>query len=605
MGRGIFPVLAFLFLLPQARAACRIELGPRCTFTQASRLEIPDEAFQLRFSPGTTELDLGGIDRILETAEARPELDYTECLARLDGHSISRISTPPDSFDSCTVAAEGLMAAARAARAALRGRIARYSRQAYARGALPFREPAGTCNPPLPRRAREGMLRLLESCTDFVPRFALDLAVLSQLQARMFGRTPSCRQAVAKGYARLLLDAQLDAAQCVKFPAPCETRRRQVAVALSYLSAAGLTEPFMGPLQRELAANSCTITDWNLLNQSMSALFDYTRDALACRQPEVGESIPYQGRNAGGSVVSYLLTRTGAASYRATLNLNFVLPGTSPPVPVPPIARRALETRVRDCFRQVSGGPLGLGTARIDLALHDPAAREAGPAPPAHTVFVDESVPRMDSSTWRSDIPCSTLIHETLHILGLPDEYVETASGHRMRADGSVERVRTDAPEDSREYDCRAIGPRDSLMHYHTVAFDSYWPKELRSCVCPGTDGACIMAARAAGPGSSGCERGRLERQETATLPPGWRTAGRDVPAPGGNTRVYLDRPRPSLLYPAQFRAIVWPGCRDRNATYWACQRDSQRTSVARLGDGRCSVGKPAACVNGGVEWVQ
>jgi hypothetical protein len=62
---------------------------------------------------------------------------------------------------------------------------------------------------------------------------------------------------------------------------------------------------------------------------------------------------------------------------------------------------------------------------------------------------------------------------------------------------------------------------------------------------------------------------------------------------------------RSSLLLPAQFRAIVFPGCRNVNRTYYDCASEAYTTSRGNYGSGGCSLGLPPQCSQGGDAWLQ
>lgn len=61
---------------------------------------------------------------------------------------------------------------------------------------------------------------------------------------------------------------------------------------------------------------------------------------------------------------------------------------------------------------------------------------------------------------------------------------------------------------------------------------------------------------------------------------------------------VLGQRVRPSILYPAQFRAITAPGCQTENRTYYACAANAYRSS-----QGGCS-NPPPECSGNRTDWV-
>jgi hypothetical protein len=57
------------------------------------------------------------------------------------------------------------------------------------------------------------------------------------------------------------------------------------------------------------------------------------------------------------------------------------------------------------------------------------------------------------------------------------------------------------------------------------------------------------------------------------------------------------------LLYPAEFRTIVFPGCRAKNAVFYDCAQYSTWQAGA-IHPRSCTVGRPAACSHESTDWV-
>ena len=173
------------------------------------------------------------------------------------------------------------------------------------------------------------------------------------------------------------------------------------------------------------------------------------------------------------------------------------------------------ETKARECYKEATPylrGPNGEFLV-LKLAKDDPGM----PKPPPSEIAIADSGKRADSEDWNSDIDCPTILHETMHLLGLVDEYRETWIGAKV--DKKTGRVsHTEESADKPIDDCRALGPRDSLMFHQDDAYDAAGMTKILG--------------------------------------------------------IFSRTPkRPSLLYPAEFNSIVAPGCASVNKTYFACSR--------------------------------
>lgn len=152
---------------------------------------------------------------------------------------------------------------------------------------------------------------------------------------------------------------------------------------------------------------------------------------------------------------------------------------------------------------------------------------------------------RSSSNDWQSNINCASITHEIMHLLGLVDEYPEVSFGYSVNPEtGAIEDSETHSGQTGAS--CRRLGPYNSLMSHHGVA---------------------------------------LEEAEATLFP--WET-------------------RRSLLYPAQFRSIVRPGCFDENKVFYLCARESVRESRNNFGEG-CSRTLPPECRVSGPseEWLR
>ncbi|MGK5088500.1 hypothetical protein WDW86_13155 [Bdellovibrionota bacterium FG-2] len=108
--------------------------------------------------------------------------------------------------------------------------------------------------------------------------------------------------------------------------------------------------------------------------------------------------------------------------------------------------------RVRPKLRGLHGEHLKIALARTRPGL--PAAEESAIKINKHWFF------RSDSTEWKNHPGCPLIVHETLHLLGLVDEYAET-------------KIKILGPDTLKHlaYDCRSIGPIKSVMNNQILAY--------------------------------------------------------------------------------------------------------------------------------------
>jgi hypothetical protein len=175
------------------------------------------------------------------------------------------------------------------------------------------------------------------------------------------------------------------------------------------------------------------------------------------------------------------------------------------------------------CIRSLMAIGISALSSRTDRAASLPNLANEVPTPAERVIRIKKEWGyRANSANWKSHSACSLMMHESMHLLSLVDEYIETARTKPVVVNGKkVNRL---------EYNCRAAGPDDSLMSDQTSAT---WHSGLD-----------------------------------------WFS------------RLFNRDGRPSLLAPTQFRAITEPGCVDRNPIYYGCGINAYLTSASHGGTG-------------------
>lgn len=261
--------------------------------------------------------------------------------------------------------------------------------------------------------------------------------------------------------------------------------------------------------------------------------------------------------------------------------------------------------KLADCFRYVSKSLLGPSGERLELKLSE------DPQVPGESIPVGGSGHRADAHKYSSRIDCPTMIHETLHLLGLVDEYKENKLGYVRDRDSGEKRLVADG-SGRNAFDCRTYGPPDSVMFSQwrvtdAMDFDEY---EAVSCSCEDKSKECEGKEKTA-EGAS-CPAGTTQGVALVMVPRGeavrdGRSEGHDFLLRNGHHRKIREVPRsvPTILKPGQFRAITQPGCQDVNSKYYSCAPNAYRFSESSgmLMGGGC-VPAPPFCQSGDMDWL-
>lgn len=302
---------------------------------------------------------------------------------------------------------------------------------------------------------------------------------------------------------------------------------------------------------------------------------------VACADLAPGQSQTITGDTGTNLLSRYLLRRLPdsidangrqLAHYEAVINYRFVEKSGAP-------YTGDLLQHVERCFALANPKLTGPNGETLSLMLaHGTEQKERTPVV---TVWVDPSQPgRGTSIEWKGAMAeeCQTIIHETLHHLGLPDEYREMEYG----------------------WNCRVLGPETSIMADQYKAFLSAEVGKLvmdHQCLCPNTLSEsslkdCVDASIAIKNSTQAHRSPRCPSQAEEFLAPSWRAD--TFPAeltrvdPRGTlvhledievTTPSLPQKRASLLFPAEFRSIIKPGCEAENVVFNNCSQLAYKTS--------------------------
>ncbi|MBI3555679.1 MAG: hypothetical protein HY074_05410 [Deltaproteobacteria bacterium] len=277
---------------------------------------------------------------------------------------------------------------------------------------------------------------------------------------------------------------------------------------------------------------------------------------VPCAQLDVGQSKTISGNTGTRLRSTYTLTRLSDTAWRATIDPIFSDSTGGENAAIHARYRAKLEAclvRVRPLLR-------GPGGATLDIKLAAAGQTEV-PQPPSIAVRTDEhSSVRGNSEFWNMSVgDCATMLHETLHWLGLPDEYRETEWNE----------------------ECRSIGPANSIMRSPSNAFVAALADvsmTRQSCLC--SDQACIdQVVQIRGTRNAGCPAHSVHYLEKYwhSEHPEWKSTDNFATPQGTlvtlSLRADIDggSTRSSLLFDGEFRAITQPGCTQANSLFYSC----------------------------------
>lgn len=183
-------------------------------------------------------------------------------------------------------------------------------------------------------------------------------------------------------------------------------------------------------------------------------------EQLKCAAYPIGDQRTHRPNPFSG----YRITRTATGAYAASLALEFVPAEDydNADVPTDQVHDHYLR-RVRGCMEDANRDLLGPGDARLSIDVQD-ASRDRPDALPTHRISIRSSEYRSSAIGYAADVNCRTILHEVLHLLGLPDEYEERHLGEHLHP----ERGDRDAsgPAFRPSFNCRVVQDNSIMAHH-------------------------------------------------------------------------------------------------------------------------------------------
>ena len=297
--------------------------------------------------------------------------------------------------------------------------------------------------------------------------------------------------------------------------------------------------------------------------------------------------------------------------YQINIPLKFV-PHPKQPPNTTDYASLMLE-RARACFAFANQKMKGPNGEHLMINLISDDAPRSIPRGQVHEIQVFSGTRWVPYNQWSLDYNCPTIVHETFHLLGLADEYPLLQRGYEVGQDGKWLRWVND--EDKSKVDparyrktpeyCRPVGPKNSLLYDQyeayrasgiAMSYEDYVGFRDNECTRRSVeqDAYCRLVAETLEPLARSAREKNKGVLDAVTKK---QIAGRFNERAGEESKSI----RKSLLFPAQFNALIFPAeCDLRSKRYRACQQNSDRTV-----EQGCSKTVPAECSSNNTSWVQ
>lgn len=177
---------------------------------------------------------------------------------------------------------------------------------------------------------------------------------------------------------------------------------------------------------------------------------------------------------------------------------------------------------------------------------------------PRFRLIVEPQELRANTHYFYTQMPCTTILHEFLHRVGLVDEYRE-----QLRILAANQPI----------YNCRAVGPNTSVMNDQSAAAAQLTGSKIASVHLPGFQPLDIPLNPIDFEEGDAEDLADLERRIVPI-----RSANRVT---GPHTITFRENPsaqRSTILMGSHFRLITQPFCEQSNPLYFQCAINSQRT---------------------------
>lgn len=323
------------------------------------------------------------------------------------------------------------------------------------------------------------------------------------------------------------------------------------------------------------------------LPKEIRRLRDTLNDANRCAPLKVGEPPRIINYLSNQRVLGndYAVTKLDNKSYQIDLKIDFQ-PIAFGKDKIAPEHMDALKNSLNDCLHAVNTKLKGPNGESLKIRINsDQAPAKLTSA----KVAVDYNSPRAVALKWSPFLSCPTMTHEIMHLLGLVDEYKEKLCGfvHDPEQKTTDLNMLERPPENFKKnefifaYDCRSIGPENSIMSNHESAMVSAMGEvEYTTCRCDSTE-------------PKGCDYLKELNKDNVYdkckgITENKSALGVDAPLPpvAKNTRSIVKKkyppthPRASILFPAQFRQLIQPNCKTHQASFMECTQGAYDSSV-------------------------
>jgi hypothetical protein len=308
----------------------------------------------------------------------------------------------------------------RAIRDRLGREIAGHYERSSAKGATAPVVPGSPTVPGLDEKALQMVDIYISTCGWNLTAEALDPLVLARLADRTRRLTPECRSDLRRKYEQILSESRMSVAACSLRAESCAQHRVGAQKVRELLNAAQVI------LIQSGRPEACPQDQTDAIATPLLEIADIS----ACVLPEVGgppeKLVDFPQVSATGPA-NYLLERPMALGYRATVRLEFfkpdgrVIPGDQ------------WRKRAQDCLDEAKPYLRGPQGETLEVILHDGSSL---PTPKVNPVRIRWAGHQDDHRNWGSDIHCSDVVHEVLHLLGVTDVYQQKGLDCRVVALG-------------------------------------------------------------------------------------------------------------------------------------------------------------------------